>query len=99
MSHKSVPQAALRQLFKSTLLHDTHIHQTNLRPMGVIAKGLWWGIRDNPGFPQKYSGEGRKGAHRALCAHCARAVRNAGCFPPPVATGPRALNSAPPILF
>ena len=31
--------------------------------------------------------------------HCARAVRKGGCFPPPVATGPRVLNSAPPMLF
>ena len=30
---------------------------------------------------------------------CARAVRKFGCFPPPVATGPRVLTSAPPILF
>ena len=29
-----------------------------------------------------------KGAHRALCPRCARAVRKGGCFPPPVATGP-----------
>ena len=26
---------------------------------------------------------------------CARAVRKAGCFPPPVATDPKVLNSAP----
>ena len=30
---------------------------------------------------------------------CARAVRNLGCFPPPVATGPRVLNAAPPMRF
>ena len=28
---------------------------------------------------------------------CAHAVRKVGCFPPPVATGPRVLNSAPPM--
>ena len=38
-------------------------------------------------------------AVRALCLRCARAVRKVGCFPPPVATGPRVLNSAPPMLF
>ena len=30
---------------------------------------------------------------------CARTVRKVRCFPPPGATGPRALNSAPPMLF
>ena len=35
------------------------------------------------------------GAHRALCARCARAVPKVGCFPPPVATDPKVLNSAP----
>ena len=29
----------------------------------------------------------------------ARAVRKVGCFPPPVATGPRVLNSAPPCWY
>ena len=29
---------------------------------------------------------------------CVRAVRKVGCFPPPVATGPRVLSSAPPML-
>ena len=28
-------------------------------------------------------------------AHCTRVVRKVGCLPPPVATGPRVLNSAP----
>ena len=36
-----------------------------------------------------------KGAHRALCPRCARAVRKVGCFPSPVATDPKAQNSAP----
>ena len=36
-----------------------------------------------------------RGAHRALCLRCAYAVRKAGCFPSPVATGPRVLTSAP----
>ena len=36
-----------------------------------------------------------RGAHRALCPRCARAVQKVGCFSPPVATGPRVLNSAP----
>ena len=27
------------------------------------------------------------------------AVRKVCCFPPPVAMGPKALNSAPPVLF
>ena len=35
------------------------------------------------------------GAHRALCPRCARAVQNVGCFPPPAATDPKVLNSAP----
>ena len=30
---------------------------------------------------------------RTVC--CARAVRKVGCFPPPVATDPKVLNSAP----
>ena len=30
---------------------------------------------------------------------CARAVRKVGCFPSPVATGPRVLNAAPPTRF
>ena len=30
---------------------------------------------------------------------CARAVQEVGCFPPPVATGPRVLHSAPPMRF
>ena len=30
---------------------------------------------------------------------CARAVPKVGCFPSPVATGPRVLNSAPPMRF
>ena len=30
---------------------------------------------------------------------CARAVPKVGCSPAPVATGPRVLNSAPPVLF
>ena len=30
---------------------------------------------------------------------CACAVQKVGCFPPPVAMGPRVLNSAPPMLF
>ena len=30
-----------------------------------------------------------------LCPRCAKV----GCFLPPVATGPRVLNSAPPMLF
>jgi hypothetical protein len=37
-------------------------------------------------------------AHRALCPRCAHAVRKVGCFPPLPATGPRVLNSAPPML-
>ena len=30
-----------------------------------------------------------------LCRRCARAVRKVGSFPPPVATDPKVLNSAP----
>ena len=37
--------------------------------------------------------------HRGRTARCVLAVRKVGCFSPPVATGPRVLNSAPPILF
>ena len=36
---------------------------------------------------------------RGRTVRCARAVRKAGCFPPPVATGPRALNSVPQALW
>ena len=36
---------------------------------------------------------------RGRTVRCARAVRKVGSFPPPVATGPRVLNSAPPVLF
>ena len=36
---------------------------------------------------------------RGRTVRCARAVRKVGCFPPPVATGPKVLNSAPPMLF
>ena len=36
-----------------------------------------------------------KGAHRALWLRCAYAGRKVCYFPPPVATGPRVLNSAP----
>ena len=32
---------------------------------------------------------------RGRTVRCVRAVRKLGCFPPPVATGPRVLNSAP----
>ena len=39
------------------------------------------------------------GAPCAVRARCAGAVRKVGRFPPPVATGPRVLNSAPPMLF
>ena len=39
------------------------------------------------------------GVPLALCLRCARTVRKLGCFSPPVATGPSALNSAPPMLF
>ena len=39
------------------------------------------------------------GFHRGRTVRCARAVRKAGCFPPPVVTGPKALNSAPPMRF
>ena len=35
---------------------------------------------------------------RGRPVRCARAVRKGGCFPLPVATGPRVLNSAPPML-
>ena len=36
---------------------------------------------------------------RGHAVRCARAVRKVGCFPPLVATGPRVLDSAPPMLF
>ena len=35
------------------------------------------------------------GGVRGRTVRCAPAVQKAGCFPPPVATGPRGLNSAP----
>ena len=54
--------------------------------------------RKSPASPLPYwtrDATSTMGAHRALCPRCARAVREIGCFPPPVAPGPRVLNPAP----
>ena len=37
----------------------------------------------------------RQTTRRGRTVRCARAVRKVGCFPPPVATDPKVLNSAP----
>ena len=42
-------------------------------------------------------GGGGAGPLRRRTGRCARAVRKGGCFPPPVAAGPKALNCAPPM--
>ena len=48
---------------------------------------------DNGGHPFWFAGVPKLLWGRTV--RCARAVRKVGCFSPPVATGPRVLNSAP----
>ena len=62
------------------------MHWAVLRPSGLQDEG------GDGVFEHRAGADLRQGGRTVRCA---RAVRKVGCFPPPVATDPKALNSAP----
>ena len=73
-----------------------HVGALSQRRLGVADDEVWVPNRCQVELVAFVFVAFRVGGHTVRCA---RAVRKVGCFPLPVATGPRVLNSAPPMLF